>query len=365
MKYDYVIVGSGLFGAVFAREMTNAGKKCLVIEKKPHIGGNCYTENRQGINVHMYGPHIFHTNSERIWKYINQYANFHQYKHTGKAMVKGKVYSLPINLSTMQQVWPNVTTPALAREKLASFKASRLEEDNLKSWAINQIGEELYYMFIHGYTEKQWGTDPANLPSSIIKRLPIRTSFNDNYFFDNYQGIPINGYTLLFDKLLDGIPVLTNCNYFTDRKYWNSLGKKVVFTGQIDRYFDYQYGPLEYRSLRFVHERHGSEDFQGCSIMNYPDEHIPWTRITEHKHFAGAKHTNGTWITYEYPAKYTGENPYYPIETRENRETYDRYASMAAHLTNVIFGGRLAEYRYYDMDQVIASALHKASKELI
>lgn len=363
MRYDYVIVGAGLFGSVFAKQMTDNGKRCLVIDSKKHIGGNCYTENWGGINVHMYGPHIFHTNSERIWEYINRFTKFHNYKHSGRALVGNKIYSFPINLLTMNQVWSDVITPEDAKKKLMSVVDPTFQATNLKEWAINSIGEELYYMFIHGYTSKQWGTDPSNLPISTIKRLPIRTCHDDNYFFDKYQGIPIGGYTQIFEQLLADCDVLLNCNYFTDRKYWNTLGKKVVFTGQIDKYFDYQYGHLEYRSLHFDHKKCGEDDVQGCAILNYPEETVPWTRTTEHKHFERSS-AKGSVITYEYPRSYTGDNPYYPIETRENREIYDRYSSMAKNLTNVIFGGRLAEYRYYDMDQVIASALAKANKEL-
>jgi UDP-galactopyranose mutase len=361
-KYDYLIVGSGLFGSVFAHEMTKAGKKCLIIESKNHIGGNCYTKNKDGINIHTYGPHIFHTNDKGIWEWINQFTEFHSYKHSPKVSYDGSMYSFPINLMTLHQLW-GVKTPKEAQDKLKEVSIPNDNPQNLEEWILSQVGEDIYETFIKGYTQKQWNKDPKDLPTSIIKRLPIRTSFDDNYFFDKYQGIPVGGYTQIFEKMLEGIEVRTGVDYFFDKEYYNSLADKIVFTGKIDEFFDYQFGELEYRSLKFVNQKIDVEDYQGCSIVNYTDYEIPYTRITEHKHFEGSK-SDVTWITKEYPLDYKkGETPYYPINDEKNNTMYSKYKELSKD-SNVIFGGRLSEYKYYDMHQIIGSALTKAKKEL-
>ena len=361
MKYDYLIIGSGLFGAIFAYEMNKIGKRCLVIEKSNHIGGNCYTENIDGINIHKYGPHIFHTNDKDIWNYINQFAEFNNYKHTPKVNFNNNLFSFPINLMTLYQLW-SVKTPFEANEKLNSVKLDIKNPQNLEEWILSQVGEEIYETFIKGYTQKQWNKDPKNLPSSIIKRLPIRLTFDDNYFFDKYQGIPIGGYTQIFEKMLDNIEVKLNTNYFDNRNYFNSLAENIVFTGKIDEFYNYQFGELEYRSLRFELEKHNIEYYQGCSIVNYTNYNIPYTRITEHKHFESSK-SDITWITKEYPKDYKkGDIPYYPINDDKNNKIYNKYKELSKNETNVIFGGRLAEYKYYDMHQIIGSALVKVNK---
>jgi UDP-galactopyranose mutase len=362
MRYDYLIVGSGLFGSVFAHEMTKAGKKCLIIEKRNHIAGNCYSENKDGINVHTYGPHIFHTNDKGIWEWINQFTEFHNYKHTPKVNYKDKIYSFPINLMTLNQIW-GVNTPEEAKQKLEEVRIKNDNPKNLEEWILSQVGKDIYETFIKGYTQKQWNKDPKELPTFIIKRLPIRTNFDDNYFFDKYQGIPVGGYTQIFEKMLQGIEVRTNVDYFENKEYWNSLADKVVFTGKIDEFFDYQFGELEYRTLRFENRKIETEDYQGCSIVNYTDFNVPHTRITEHKHFENSK-SDVTWITTEYPKDYEkGDVPYYPINDDKNNSMYEKYKDLSKE-SNIIFGGRLSEYKYYDMHQIIGSALSKVKKEL-
>ena len=361
--YDYLIVGSGLFGSTFAYEMNKAGKKCLVIESKEHIAGNCYTENKDGINIHTYGPHVFHTNDEKIWKWINQFTEFHLYKHSPKVKYQDKVYSFPINLMTLNQIW-GVKTPEEAKAKLEEVRVKNDNPKNLEEWILSQVGEDIYNTFIKGYTQKQWEKHPKELPTFIIKRLPIRTNFDDNYFFDKYQGIPIGGYTQIFEKLLAGIEVRLNTDYFSNKEYFNSIAKKIVFTGKIDEFYDYQFGELEYRTLKFVNEKHEIEDYQGCSIVNYTEYDIPYTRITEHKHFENSN-SKVTWITKEYSSKYKkGDIPYYPINDEKNNKIYNQYKELSSKDENIIFGGRLAEYKYYDMHQIIGSALSKIKKEL-
>jgi UDP-galactopyranose mutase len=358
MKYDYLIVGSGLFGSVFAYEMNKIGKKCLVIDKSDHIAGNCFTENKDDINIHKYGPHIFHTNDDEIWNWINQFTDFHTYKHSPRVNFKDKIYSFPINLLTLQQLW-GVKTPTEAIEKIDSVKIKNNDTSNLEDWILSQVGYDIYETFIKGYTKKQWNKDPKNLPSSIIKRLPIRTNFDDNYFFDKYQGIPVGGYTKIFEKLLDKIDVELNVNYFDDRDKWNNIADKIVFTGKIDEFFDYKFGELEYRSLKFENEKIEIEDYQGCSIVNYTEYEVPYTRITEHKHFENSK-SKVTWITKEYPKDYKrGDIPYYPINDDKNNDIYNKYKKLSKEYSNITFGGRLAEYKYYDMHQIIGSALSK------
>jgi UDP-galactopyranose mutase len=362
-QYDYLIVGSGLFGSTFAFQLQRSGKKCLILEKRDHIGGNCFSEKKDDINIHKYGPHIFHTNDTKIWNWINQFSDFNSYKHSPKVNFKDKIYSFPINLMTLQQVF-GVKNPREAIQKLEEVRVKNPNPQNLEDWILSQVGEEIYEIFIKGYTQKQWNTHPKNLPSSIIKRLPIRTNFDDNYFFDKYQGIPIGGYTQIFEKLLNGIEVKLNVDYFRDREYWNSLSNKIIFTGKIDQFYEYKLGKLDYRSLKFDSEMIEIEDYQGCSIMNYTSMDIPYTRITEHKHFENSN-SKVTWITKEFPKNYQeGDTPYYPINDDRNQKIYQKYKELSKSDTNIIFGGRLAEYRYYDMHQIIGSALTRVEKEL-
>ena len=363
--YDYLIVGAGIFGATFAREMKDAGKKCLVIDKRPHIGGNVYTEKRNGVDVHVYGAHIFHTSNDRIWEYVNRFATFNNYVNKPKIRYNDRIFSFPINLMTLHQLW-GVMTPAEAQAKLEEVRIPCENPDNLEDWILSQVGREVYETFIRGYTMKQWQRDPKELPASIIKRLPIRMVFEENYFFDKYQGIPKEGYTQMVTNMLDGIEVTTSVDYFADKQRWDSLADKVVFTGKIDEYFGFQHGELEYRTLRFEHEELEG-DFQGNAVVNYTHPDVPFTRIVEHKHFLPetASKISNTIVTREYSDEYTrGKTPYYPINNDKNNSMYKKYAIMARDQLGVIFGGRLAEYKYYDMHQVIGSALVKAKREL-
>lgn len=362
MKYDYLIIGSGLFGSVFAYLAKKEGKKCLLIEKRSHVGGNCYTEKRDNINIHIYGPHIFHTSDEQVWKFMNELTQFLPYKHSPKVNYKGDIYSFPINLMTLNKLW-GVSTPQQAINMMDSKKVNIENPRNLEDWCLSQVGEEIYEKFIKGYTKKQWQKDPKLLPTSIIKRLPIRTNFNDSYYFDKYQGIPVGGYTQIFEKLLDGVELHLGVDYFSNKDYFNSLANKVVYTGKIDEFFDYRYGELEYRTLDLLHKRLEIEDFQGVSQMNFTSEDIPYTRITEHKHFEDSK-SNVTWITEEYPKQYKiGDIPYYPINDEINNDRFNKYNKLKKECVNFIFGGRLTDYKYYDMHQVIASAISRYKKE--
>jgi len=363
MQYDYVIVGSGLFGAVFAQQMTERGKRCLVLEKRNHTGGNLHCENQDGIWVHQYGPHIFHTNNEGVWNYVNRFVSFNNYIHSPLAKVGERFYNLPFNLNTFEQVW-GVTTAAEAQAIIeGQQQAIKGKPMNLKEQAIANIGEELYHLFVEGYTQKQWGISPERLPASIIQRIPVHYERNNRYFKDRYQGIPIGGYNRLIDGLLNGIEVITEVDYLDNPHQWNSLAPKIVYTGPLDAYYGYQFGPLEYRSLRFEHERLEQAQFQPVAQVNYSELNIPFTRIVEHKHFEFGQLAH-TIITREYSQAWkSGQEPYYPIGNATNLKRYGQYKTLADQENQLIIGGRLADYRYYDMHQVIASALHKVQQE--
>jgi UDP-galactopyranose mutase len=359
--YDYLIVGSGMFGSVCARELTDKGYKCLVIEKRNHIGGNCYTENKDGINIHKYGAHIFHTSNKEIWDYINKFAKFNNFVNHVKVNYNGQIYSFPVNMMTLHQIY-GVTTPEQAKKKLDEVRIHNENPKNLEEWILSQVGKEIYEIFIKGYTTKQWGRHPVDLPSSIIKRLPIRFTYDDSYYGLDYQGVPIGGYTQIFEKLLDGIEVRLNEDYLQNKESLNNVAKKVIYTGSIDAYYNYCFGNLNYRSLKFETERIEIPDYQGNAVVNYTELHVPFTRILEHKHFDPVN-TNFTYITREYPREYgEGLEPYYPINDKVNTPIYEKYKTLTEKESNVIFGGRLAEYRYYDMHQVIGSALHTCKK---
>jgi UDP-galactopyranose mutase len=358
--YDCLIIGSGLFGSVCARELTDVGYKCLVIDKRNHIGGNCYTENVDGINVHKYGPHIFHTSNKKIWNYVNSLVPFNDFRYTPKVKYKDSIYSFPINLMTLYQIY-GVQTPTDARNKLEEVKLHCDNPKNLEEWILSHVGKEIYEIFIKGYTTKQWGRSPKDLPASIVKRLPIRLTFDDNYYFDKYQGIPIGGYTKIFEKLLENIDLRLNTDYFSNKEYFNSIAKKIIYTGPIDKFYEYRFGKLEYRSLRFETELLDIEDYQGVAGVNYTEESIPYTRIIEHKHFEFGKQSN-TIITKEYPS--TMGEPFYPVNDQVNNNRYAQYKQLMDAETKYIFGGRLTDYQYYDMHQVIGSALKKVKDEI-
>ena len=361
--YDVLIVGAGFFGSVFAHEVAKAGKKCLVIDKRTHIGGNCYTKNSSGIHVHEYGPHIFHTNSDKIWKYVNQFAEFRQFIYSPVANYKGNFYSLPFNMWTFHQLW-GVRTPDQAMEKIEQTRIKCDNPKSLEDWALSQLGTDVYNKLIKGYTKKQWRKDPKDLPSFIIKRLPFRLTYDANYYNDKYCGIPRGGYTQIFDKLLSGIEVKLGTDFFDDQERWCSMAKTIVYTGPLDAYFDYKHGELEYRTLNFTHIFVPKENVQGVPVINYTDDDVSWTRSIEHKHFEKVK-TPHTVVTYETPAEWTRDKiPYYPVNDSHNNSIVSEYNKEVSKLSNVIFGGRLAKYRYYDMDQVIASALTAAEKFL-
>lgn len=364
MKYDYLIVGSGLFGAVFAHEATKRGKKCLIIDKRNHLGGNVYCEEKEGINVHKYGAHIFHTNDKTIWDYVNSFVEFNRFTNSPMANFKGELFNLPFNMNTFYQLW-GVKTPEEARTKIQNqIKDLNITKPkNLEEQALSLVGTDVYYKLIKGYTEKQWGRPATELPAFIIKRLPVRFTFDNNYFKDKYQGIPQGGYNKLIDGLLEGIETITNVDYFKDKEFWNQKATKIVFTGKIDEFYEYQYGKLNYRSLKFEHETLGVENYQGNAVVNYNEKEIPYTRIIEHKHFEFGTQQK-TIITKEYPQEWDeSKEPYYPINDDKNGNLFSRYKSLAVKEDNVIFGGRLAEYRYYDMHQVIGSALKRVKNE--
>lgn len=357
--YDYLIVGSGLFGSVFAHEMHKKGKSCLVLERRPHVGGNIYCENKDGINIHTYGAHIFHTSNKKVWDYVNQFVEFNNYVNSPVANYKGELYNLPFNMNTFTKMW-GVVTPKEAAEKIAQQRAEAgiTDPKNLEEQAISLIGTDIYTKLIKGYTEKQWGRSCKELPAFIIKRLPVRYTFDNNYFNDRYQGIPVGGYNKLIEGLLAGIEVRTGVDYLKCRDEYKNIAKKIVYTGPIDEYFGYKLGTLEYCGLRFETERLEEENHQGVAVMNYTDRETPWTRIIEHKHFEFGTQPV-TYVTKEYPADWQpGEEAYYPVNNARNQSLYEQYAALAQNEQNVIFGGRLAEYKYYDMDDVVESALN-------
>lgn len=363
-KYDYLIVGSGLFGSVFAYEAKKHGKKCLVIDKRAHLGGNIHCERTSDIDVHVYGAHIFHTNNTRVWNYVNQFVHFNRYTNSPIANYKGEIYNLPFNMNTFNKLW-GVITPDEAQQVITKQReeAGITVPHNLEEQAIAFVGKDIYEKLIKGYTEKQWGRSCEELPASIIKRLPVRFIYDNNYFDDIYQGIPIEGYNALIDQLLDGIDTKVNVNYFTDKAYYQSLADKIVYTGAIDEFYDYCYGELEYRSLKFETTTLDMQNYQGNAVVNYTDAETPYTRIIEHKHFAFGKQEH-TVITKEYPAEWQrGTEAYYPIGNERNLQLYARYRALAKQEENVLFGGRLAEYKYYNMDAVIDSALCAADRE--
>lgn len=370
MKYDYLVVGSGLFGSVFARQAADAGKKVLVIDKRPNIAGNVYTEKVEGINFHKYGAHIFHTNNTEVWNYVNRFATFNRFTNSPVANYKGELYSMPFNMYTFNKMW-GVVTPEEAAAKIEEQKKEITgEPQNLEEQAISLVGRDIYEKLVKGYTEKQWGRDCKELPAFIIKRLPVRLTFDNNYFNALYQGIPIGGYTKLVENLLEGIEVRLNEDYLEDKAKWNAMAEKVVYTGAIDAYFDYALGNLEYRSVRFENEILDVPNFQGNAAVNYTDKETPWTRIIEHKWFEFGKDEEGndlpkTVISREYSSEWKlGDEPYYPVNDEKNGKLYEEYKKLAEKEENIIFGGRLGEYKYYDMDAVIAAALDMCEKEL-
>lgn len=368
--YDYLIIGSGLFGSVFARQAADAGKKVLVIDKRTNIAGNVYTEKVEGINFHKYGAHIFHTNNTEVWNYVNRFATFNRFTNSPVANYKGELYSMPFNMYTFNKMW-GVVTPEEAAAKIEEQKKEITgEPQNLEEQAISLVGRDIYEKLVKGYTEKQWGRDCKELPAFIIRRLPVRLTFDNNYFNALYQGIPIGGYTKLVENLLEGIEVRLNEDYLEDKAEWNAMAEKVVYTGAIDAYFDYALGNLEYRSVRFENEILDVPNFQGNAAVNYTDKETPWTRIIEHKWFEFGKDENGndlpkTIISKEYSSEWKpGDEPYYPVNDKKNGELYQKYKALAEKEENIIFGGRLGEYKYYDMDAVIASALECARNQM-
>jgi UDP-galactopyranose mutase len=364
-KYDYLIVGAGLFGSVFAYEAKRAGKKCLIVDRMEHIAGHIYCEKIEGINIHKYGAHIFHTSNKRVWEFVNKFAEFNRYTNSPIANFKGEIYNLPFNMNTFNKLW-GVVTPEEARKKIE--EQTKLmgitDPKNLEEQAISLVGIDIYEKLIKGYTEKQWARSAKDLPAFIIKRLPVRFTYDNNYFNDTYQGIPIGGYNVIVEKMLEGIEVILNTDFLKKRKELSELAEKVVYTGAIDEYFDYELGVLEYRSLRFENEILNTDNYQGNAVVNYTDKETPFTRIIEHKHFEFGKQDK-TVITKEYPADWkVGDTPYYPINDEKNNSLYKKYKELANKEENVLFGGRLADYKYYDMHHVIYHALEAAKKEL-
>ena len=356
-KYDFVVVGAGLFGATCAYELNKKGYRCLVLERRGHIAGNCFTESRDSINIHIYGPHIFHTSNERVWKWINQFSNFNNFKLSPVANYKGEIFSLPFNMWTFNKLW-GVTTPQEAIEIIKQQSDYILEPSNLEEQALKTVGKDIYEKLIKGYTEKQWMRDAKTLPAEIIKRLPVRFTFDNNYFNDKYQGIPVGGYTRIFEQLLGDVDVRLNVDYLKDRELFNDLAEKIIYTGPIDEFFQFCFGELEYKTTRFHHRRIATDNYQGVAIMNYTALEVPYTRVVEHKHFDSAQ-SDVSWVTWEYPIKYIPgkTEAYYPVNDLNNNEKYKKYAAIAANKPQILFGGRLAEYKYYDMHHVIERAL--------
>jgi UDP-galactopyranose mutase len=372
MKYDYLIVGSGLYGATFAHLATKKGKKCLVIDKRSQLGGNVYCEDVEGIHVHKYGAHIFHTSNKAIWDFVNSFAPFNRYTNSPVANYNGKLYNLPFNMNTFYAMW-GTTTPAEAITKIEEQKRDALaalhgrEPANLEEQALSLVGRDIYEKLIKGYTEKQWGRKCTELPAFIIKRLPVRLTFDNNYFNDVYQGIPIGGYNKLIDGLLEGIETKIEADFFENRKYWQNIAEKIVFTGKIDEFYDYKFGKLEYRTVRFETEKLAEQNHQGNAVINYTEAEVPYTRIIEHKHFEPenpAYQKNVTVISREYSTEWKdGMEPFYPVNDDKNGALFQKYKSLADAEKNVIFGGRLAEYKYYDMDDVIEKVMKDVQKE--
>ena len=366
MKYNYLIVGAGLFGSVFAHEAKKKGKTCLVIDKRDHIAGNIYCEEIEGINVHKYGAHIFHTSNKKVWEYINQFAEFNNYINSPIAVYKYELYNLPFNMNTFSKMW-NIRTPQEAKEKIARQVAETgiTEPKNLEEQGLSLVGKDVFEKLVKGYTEKQWGRDCKDLPAFIIKRLPVRFTYDNNYFNDRFQGIPMGGYTKIVEKMLDGVDVKTSTDYFTFIKENPDIAEKTVFTGMIDEYFGYKLGVLEYRSVRFETEVLDTDNYQGNAVVNYTEREVPYTRIIEHKHFEFGKQEK-TVISREYSSEWhVGMEPYYPVNNETNNALFEKYKELAAKEENVIFGGRLGNYKYYDMDKVIEAALEVCEGELV
>jgi UDP-galactopyranose mutase len=374
-KYDYLIVGSGLFGSIFAYEANKKGKKCLIIDKRNHIGGNIYTEKIDDINVHKYGAHIFHTSNKEVWEYINQFAEFNRYTNSPIARYKDEIYNMPFNMNTFNKLW-GVFTPGEAKAKIQEelTDAKINEPKNVEEQAIKLVGRTIYEKLVKGYTEKQWGMKATELPPFIIKRLPVRFTYDNNYFNDLYQGIPIGGYTQIIEKMLEGIEVKLNCDFFEHREALENIAEKIIFTGQIDKYYNYKFGELEYRSLRFETEELDMDNYQGNAVVNYTEYEVPYTRIIEHKHFeygaslgkiAEGKVAEKTIITREYPDKWRpGKEPYYTINDEKNNKLYEKYKELSNKDKKVIFGGRLGQYKYFDMDKIILEALNCVREEI-
>lgn len=358
--YDYLIVGSGLFGATVANRLKKDGKKILVIDKRDHIAGNVYTEDIEGVHIHKYGAHIFHTDYKDVWDYVNSFVEFNRFTNSPIAYYKGKVYNMPFNMNTFAKLWDDVVTPDDAKRHIEEEKKelNGKEPSNLEEQAISLVGRTIYEKLVKGYTEKQWNRKCTDLPAFIIKRLPVRFTYDNNYFNDKYQGIPIGGYTKLVEKMLEGVEVKLNTNYFDDREYFNSIADKIVYTGMLDEYFDFKLGRLEYRSLRFDTKVLDTNNFQGNAVVNYTDSEPAYTRVIEHKHFDSTSVSDKTVVTYEYPEDWTPEKEaYYVMNDDKNNKLADEYRNLASKEKNVIFGGRLADYKYYDMDDVIKTAL--------
>ncbi|MDD7391839.1 MAG: UDP-galactopyranose mutase [Fusobacterium gastrosuis] len=363
-KYDYLIVGAGLFGSIFAYEANKRGKKVLVIDKREHIGGNVYCEKIEDINVHKYGAHIFHTSNIEVWKYINQFCEFNNYINSPIAKYKNEIYNLPFNMNTFNKLW-GVISPREAKEKIKNqvIESGIKEAKNLEEQAISLVGKDIYEKLIKGYTEKQWGRSAKELPTFIIKRLPVRFTYDNNYFNDRYQGIPLGGYNVIFEKMLKNVELKLGIDFFENREELEKKADKIVFTGMIDQFYNYKYGILEYRSLRFESEVLNEENYQGNAVINYNEREIPYTRIIEHKHFEFGNQ-NKTVITREYPVEWKqGDEPYYPVNDEKNNRLYEKYKALTENESKIIFGGRLADYKYYDMHNVIAEALKKVKKE--